>query len=88
MSESAFRECEAFLRRLPDLVDLEHEPAEEPALHAHLARCEHCAELFQFERRFLDDIRHSLAQCEVPGPLRARIGNLIAAAGEPGEPRK
>jgi len=86
MSESAYRECESFLRRLPDLVDREHDPTEEPALHAHLARCEHCAELYQFERRFLDGIRHNLARCEMPSSLRQRIGTMIAAASTPGDP--
>ncbi|MGE0552512.1 MAG: anti-sigma factor [Gemmatimonadales bacterium] len=85
MSESAYRECETFLRRLPDLVDREHDPADEPALHAHLTQCEHCAELFQFERRFLDDIRHSLARAELPTSLRQRIGAMFSAASEPGD---
>lgn len=88
MSESAYRECEAFLRRLPDLVDREHDPADEPALHAHLAQCEHCAELFRFERRFLDDIRTSLARAELPASLRQRIGTLLGAPSEPGDPRR
>lgn len=72
-------DCEELFRRLEDYVDRELDVDENALVEAHLAECEACAAEYEFEARFVAEVRKKLRQVRTPSDLLKRISQALRA---------
>lgn len=76
--------CEDVFRRLDSYLDRELNADEMRLVREHLETCAQCAQEYNFERRFLDDIREKVQRIDLPESLRARVAGAISRARDEG----
>jgi len=74
-------DCDAALEKLFDFLDGELDDSLETRLTAHVARCRHCFEQTDFERRFLEAVSAVRDAEQCPKALRERVLATLRAAG-------
>lgn len=74
-------DCNAALEQLFDFLDGECAEEVESRLKAHVARCRHCFERADFERRFLEAVHAARAGETCPKALRERVIATLRAQG-------
>lgn len=74
-------DCDAALEKLFDFLDGELDDSFESRLRAHVARCKHCTDVADFERRFLDVLHAARAEEKCPKSLRDRVIATLRAEG-------
>lgn len=72
--------CKEVLARLDDYLDRELSPREQQQVALHLKICSHCAQMYRFERGFLQDVRAKAAQVQAPPELMNQISRSLRAA--------
>lgn len=70
-------DCEELFRRLEDYVDRELSAEESALVEAHLAECEACAMEYEFEARFVTEVKKKLRQIQTPSDLVNRISRAL-----------
>ena len=74
-------DCDAALEKLFDFLDGELDDSLETRLKAHVARCRHCFERTDFERRFLAAVSSVRDAERCPKALRERVLATLRAEG-------
>ena len=74
-------DCSAALAKLFDFLDGELDASLEAKLKAHVAKCKHCFEVAEFERRFLDVLQAARDEERCPRALRERILGTLRNEG-------
>ena len=75
-------DCGSALAQLFDFLDGELDDGLEQRLEAHVAKCKHCFEQADFERRFLAALKAARVNAErCPKALRDRILSRLRAEG-------
>ena len=72
--------CKEVLARLDDYLDRELSPRDQQQVAAHLKVCSHCAQLYHFERGFVEDVRNKAVQVQAPPELMNQISQSLRAA--------
>lgn len=74
-----FYDCHDALERLDDYLDRELSPRESRQVAIHLAICFKCAQLYRFERGFIEGVRATLERVEAPPELMGKIRQSLQA---------
>lgn len=74
-------DCNSAFERLFDFLDGELDASLEDRLRAHVAKCRHCFENAEFERRFLEALRAARESEKCPKALRERVLATLRAQG-------
>ena len=72
--------CKEVLTRLDDYLDRELSPREQQQVATHLKLCTHCAQMYSFERGFIEDVRAKVGQVQAPPELMNQISRSLRAA--------
>lgn len=74
--------CKEALEKLDDYLDHELSPDEQQQVATHLKICAHCAQMYHFERGFLEAIRNKAVQVQAPPELMNQISRSLSALDE------
>lgn len=73
--------CDEALEKLFDFLDGELDESFEARLRAHVGRCDHCTDVADFERRFLEVLHAARGGERCPKRLRDRVIATLRAEG-------